>query len=429
MAQQKQEKPMTLAGAVSMGIGGMVGGGIFAVLGLAVSTSKGATFIAFLIAGTITALTAYSYAKLSVAFPSTGGTTRFIHEGFGKNLWSGGLNTLLWLSYIVMLSLYSSAFGSYAVSLIPKDATHPWMWHAIVSGMVIFSTGLNYFNARVIGQIESWVVGIKVTILLLMTIGGLWLLSDSQYLDQMNPDSWPDAGTIIAGGMMIFVAYEGFELIANTSSNIERPTRNLPLAYGISVGFVVLLYVMISIVTVGSLSFDKIQSAEEYVLAEVAKPLMGQLGFTVVAITALLSTFSATLSTLYGGSRVNYQVADDDELPHGWARKVWNEPLGLILTSGVTLIFANTVNLESISTSGSLGFLFIFGMVNLAHVRRSQDTGGKSWISVIGAILCFVAAGALIVQQFESNPKGAWIALGIIIGSFAIELFYKKSES
>ena len=105
-------KKIGLLEAMSIGIGGMVGGGIFAVLGLAVSLSKGATPLAFLLAGLLALITSYSYIKLSLAYPDRGGTVKFINQGFGKTLFSGALNNLLWVSYIIMLSLYASAFGS-----------------------------------------------------------------------------------------------------------------------------------------------------------------------------------------------------------------------------------------------------------------------------------------------------------------------------
>ena len=114
----KNKNEIGLKDAIAIGIGGMVGGGIFAVLGLAVELSKGATPIAFLIAGIIAMLTSYSYVQLSKKYPSTGGTVHFINQGFGKNTFSGGTNNLLWLSYIIMLSLYASAFGSYGAKMI-----------------------------------------------------------------------------------------------------------------------------------------------------------------------------------------------------------------------------------------------------------------------------------------------------------------------
>ena len=111
------DKKIGLKDAIAIGIGGMVGGGIFAVLGLAVSLAKGGTPIAFSIAGIIALLTAYSYAKLSKKYPNDGGTVEFVNNQFGNGIFAGAINNLLWISYIVMLALYASAFGSYSSEL------------------------------------------------------------------------------------------------------------------------------------------------------------------------------------------------------------------------------------------------------------------------------------------------------------------------
>ena len=104
---------------VAIGVGGMVGGGIFAVLGLAVQLAHGGTPLAFALAGVVALLTAYSYARLSVAYPSRGGTVTFLDRAFGSGMVTGSLNVLLWLSYVVMLSLYAFAFGSYGATFLP----------------------------------------------------------------------------------------------------------------------------------------------------------------------------------------------------------------------------------------------------------------------------------------------------------------------
>ena len=116
------ENKIGLKEAISIGIGGMVGGGIFAVLGLAVTLAKGGTPVAFLFAGILALITSYSYVKLSKAYPDRGGTVKFINQGFGTSVFSGAMNNLLWISYIIMLSLYASAFGSYAPNLL--EITH-----------------------------------------------------------------------------------------------------------------------------------------------------------------------------------------------------------------------------------------------------------------------------------------------------------------
>lgn len=419
---------ISLKEAISIGIGGMVGGGIFAVLGLAVAIAKGATPFAFLIAGIIAFLTSYSYAKLSTKYPDRGGTVKFMNIGFGIGIFSGGLNNLLWISYIIMLSLYASAFGSYAPNLITITGGSIDT-HIFISFIILLATGINYYSIKVVGKIEAYAVVIKLIILLAFVGVGIYGLMGNENLHQLAATNWETPINILTGGMVIFVAYEGFELIANAAPDIKNPKKNIPKAYFISVLFVIALYIIIAIITIGSLPFGDIAKAQDYVLAEAAKPILGKVGFTIITVAALISTFSAINASLYGGSRVSYELAEDDELPHELTNTLWNQPIGLAITAVLTLIIANTLNLESISMAGSVGFLLIFAMVNYVAFKKSSEIKGNKVITLVATLLCLVALVVLIVQQAESNLKGVLIAVGIVFGSFLIEFIYKRSEA
>ena len=253
MSTNSDSGKIGLAGAVSIGIGGMVGGGIFAVLGLSVELTHGGAPVAFLMAGIVTALTAYSYSKLSIAFPSQGGTVVFLDRAFGEGILVGGLNIMLWLSYIVMLSLYAYAFGSYGSSFFPA-ADSNLIKHVLISLSILGIAGLNLLKADVIGKAETWIVILKVAILVFF----IGISIQGARMESIAPASWSPPLNLIAGGMIIFLAYEGFELIANTAHDIRNPKQNLPRAFFYSVAIVIVLYVLISIVTVSNLSIDKI---------------------------------------------------------------------------------------------------------------------------------------------------------------------------
>ncbi|WP_370520493.1 APC family permease [Mangrovimonas sp. CR14] len=417
-------KTIGLKEAISIGIGGMVGGGIFAVLGLAVSLAKGGTPIAFLIAGIIALLTSYSYVKLTKKFPDRGGTVRFINEGFGKTIFSGSINNLLWVSYIIMLSLYASAFGSYAQNLLPL-VNKTIDFHIYASAIIILATAINYYSIKVVSKIESYSVIIKLIILLGFVGVGIYGLGGNPHLEQLQVTNWETPLQLLTGGMVIFVAYEGFELIANAAPDIKDPDKNISKAYFYSVIFVILLYIIIAIVTVGSLSFETIKKAEEYVLAEAAKPVLGQVGFTVITIAAMISTFSAINASLYGGSRVSYEIAEDDELPHSLTDSFWNHPIGLLITAILNLILTNTLNLESISTAGSIGFLLIFATVNFVGFKLSNKINGSKFIHIIGFLFCLIASITLITQQFKDNFIGVVISVTIIASCLLGEFIYK----
>lgn len=417
---------ISLRDAISIGIGGMVGGGIFAVLGLAVDLARGATPLAFLVAGVIAAITAYSYAKLSLSFPDRGGTVRFVNEGFGKGIFSGGINNLLWVSYIIMLSLYAAAFGSYAPNLLSLTGETAVDSQLYLSAIIILATVINYYSITVVGKIESYAVIIKLTILLAFVALGLYGLIGNENLGQLAVSNWESPVSILAAGMVIFVAYEGFELIANSAPDIESPKRNIPRAYGISVAFVIVLYVVIAIITVGSLQFTEIADARDYVLAEAAKPMLGQIGFTIITIAALISTFSAINASLYGGSRVSYELAEDDELPHELTSSLWGQPIGLMITCVMTLIVANTLKLESISTAGSVGFLIVFAVVNYVGFRCRSQTGSNPVIPLLGCIFCVAALVTLLIQQYQTARLGVLVSVGIVVLCFLGEWGYKR---
>lgn len=424
MAEQNK---ISLTGAISIGIGGMVGGGIFAVLGLSVSLAQGGVPVSFLVAGLIAFLTAYSYAKLSITYPDSGGTVRFINEGFGTGVFSGGLNNMLWVSYIIMLALYGSAFGSYASSLISITGNTVIDQKIFIAAIILISTFINYYSIKIVGEVESIAVIIKLFILLVFVAVGFWGLSSNDNFDQLNMENWESPLQLVAAGMVIFVAYEGFELIANSALDITNPKKNISRAYYFSVGFVILLYLAIAVVTVGSLDFAAIAIAQDYALAEAAKPKFGQAGFTIIAIAAIISTFSAINATLLGGSRVNYEVAEDKELPSEFTRTLWGKPIGLAIISAASVLLAVSVDLESISTSGSVGFLLIFAMVNLVGYKKAKEINGKKIISLFAAILCFAAFVILLIQQLETSPVGIYIAIGVFTSCFIAEYIFKKA--
>lgn len=405
----------------AIGIGGMVGGGIFAVLGLSVQLAQGGAPIAFLIAGIVALVTAYSYARLSVTYPSQGGTVAYLDRAFGPGLLTGSANILLWISYMVMLSLYAYAFGSYGASLFPP-ASHQFWKHILITGSVLGIAGLNLLSAKLIGEAEDWIVLIKLAILVLFIAVGVWGID----VARVSPAAWSSPLHLISGGMIIFLAYEGFELIANTAQDVRDPDKTLPRAFYFSVGIVIVLYVLVAVVAVGALPIAKIVDAKDYALAEAARPFLGQTGFLLIAVAAMLSTASAINATLYGAARLSYIIAKDGELPVQLERKVWGKPIeGMLITAAITLLIANLADLSSMSTMGSAGFLLIFAAVNGANVALADNTGSTRWLSLIGAVLCLGALTSLVWQTAISSPRHLWVLFIMVGAAFFIELTFR----
>ena len=414
-------KNISLLGAVSIGIGGMVGGGIFAVLGDAVSLAHGATPIAFLVAGVIAFLTAYSYAKLTITFQSRGGTVTFIDKAFGQNLLSGSVNLMLWLSYIVTISLYAVAFASYGATFFSNKTQ--LLNHILISIAIILPAIINIISASFVGKSESIIVAIKIILLIVVIISGVFFVDTSR----LSPTNYGSSFSIISAGMIIFVAYEGFELIANASERITDPLKNIPRAFYLSVGIVIALYILISIVTVGTVDEKALLQAKDYALALAAKPALGQIGFSLVAVAALLSTFSAINATIFGNARLGYIIARDGELPTLFEYEKGKIPImGVFLTVVCSLTLANSINLNQIAIIASAGFLLIFFIVNISALKLANKIGANKLILVTSSVLSLAALITLMTKTYNTDIKAIIIFITFMIISFLFELFYGR---
>jgi len=407
---------------MAIGIGGMVGGGIFAVLGTAVGLAHGATPLAFGLAGLIALLTAHCYARLSARFPNAGGTVSFLDRAFGIDLWTGAVNLLLWFSYLVTIALYASAFGAYGSRLVDPDPS-PTLRHLLVSLAIVGPVAINLLNAEIVSRTEIYVVVAKLAILLLVAVAGMGSVDPAR----LSIEAWPAFPQILTGGMVIFVAYEGFELIANAAEDARDPKRSLPRAFYGSVVFVIALYVALSLVTVGSLPGPALEAAEEYALAAAARPALGSLGFTMVGVAALLSTFSAVNATIYGNGRLAFVLAKEGELPEVFERRIWCRPVGAVVTTGVlALLIANLLQMTQIAVIASAGFLLIFTAVNLAAWKLAREIGSRPGVPILSALASGAALVVLLIHANRENP----LALAMIGASFGAcllaELAYQR---
>ncbi len=400
-----------LAALVSIGIGGMVGGGIFSVLGLTVQIAGAGAYLSFVVGGTVAALTGFSYARLSVAVRSRGGTAAFLDRAFGIRV-AGPLNLLLWLSYFVMLGLYAVAFGAYLAALVGLDPSG-WWRRILGSAAIVALAAFNLAGARVVGRGEAVLVYFKLAVLLVFSIGGLAYVHGAR----VSPSAFPSLGSIVFAGTLIFLGYEGFELIANASEDARDPERTLPRAYLVAIGSVIALYVLVAFVAVGNLSPAAIVRERDYVLAAAARPFLGAAGFKLIAVAAVISTASAINATLYGAAKFTYLMARHGELPVRLGKPVWNRPIGgLLATTAGTLLVLNTVNLEGISLMGSAGFLIVFTAVNLAAARVAAPGRAARLLAHAGAAACVGSLAALIAYAAMHIPA----QLGILAGLLAV---------
>jgi len=412
--------------AFSIGIGGIVGGGIFATLGLATVESRGATFISFLIGGVVALLTAYSYVKLSIAFPSKGGTVTFINKAFGPGLFSGSLNTLLVMSYVVLLAVYAYAFANYAAATFFPREDYDFWHRVLLTGVMAVLALVNFAGPALVEKSEGFFNFSKLLILFVFVVAGL--AASGLTFGRLGPSEWVPVPQMVAAGMLVFLSYEGFELIANVSDQVKNRERNLPLAYYGSVATAMVFYTLIIIVVLGHMTFAEVEASKGYTLSAAAEIFMGRFGFVLLAVGAILATASAINAGLFGASKLPLMLAKAHEAQEVYETEVKGRyPVGLFVITALVLLIANFLNLHSLSAATSTGFILVFLMVNVASARLAPVTGAKRWICITGAAVCAAALLILFVETARNpeNRKDLWFIGGLMVLPVVYQVVYR----
>jgi amino acid transporter len=426
MVKQRVEK-LSLKELVAMGIGGMVGGGIFSVLGLSVSVAGHAAPLAFALGGFIALLTGWSYIRLALSYHSDGGSFTYLEHAFSQPNIAGIGGWLLMAGYIGTLGLYAYTFGVYGSALLGNSDANLVVSHALATGVLLTFLGVNLYGVQASGEAEDILVLIKVLILSLFAIVGLFYVRSDHLLPVFNT-----GGTgLLMGAALIFVAYEGFELIPNACNEMRDVQHDLGLAIIISIIVTTLIYILVSLVAVGNLLPAEIKLYKEYALAVAAKPFLGHAGFLLIGLGALLSTASAINATLFSTARLGLVMAQEKAIPKVFSHKERTKDIpfiSLISITMVSILFVNTMDLTIISSFASSIFLLIFASINLAAFRLRQRISIQPILPLIALTLCFASLFVLFFYLYKTVPHGlAWI-LGAYVFVILAELVFSERK-
>jgi amino acid transporter len=423
--QLNSNSQISLAAAIAIGIGGMIGAGIFSILGVVAEAAGTAMWISFLIGGIVALFSTYSYAKLGAKFPSAGGAVEFLVQGWGEGAISGSINIFMWLGYIISIALYAQGFAAYFMTFFTSTPT-PELSKIIACSIVILFALLNILGAGTVGKAELIIVLVKVSILILFSAVGLFFV----HVENFSPAHWSNLEHIFFGAGVLFIGYEGFGLITNAAANMDDPEKSLPKALYLSVFIVIAIYIAVSLAVIGNLSIDQIYHAGDDALAVAAKPFLGELGFKLIAIAALFSTASAINATLFGAANVSYMIARDGELPLAFERREWrNASGGLFISTLLVIIFIQCFDLSGIAMMGSGAFLLIYAAVNAGHLRILEKTGAKKFLVLISLILCLLMFIILEIYTYQKSPFALYTMVFLLVASFVAEKIYRHCYS
>jgi amino acid transporter len=415
------QKPIGFWSAVSMGIGAMVGAGIFALLGEASAIAGSAVYISFIIGGIVALSSAYSLGKLGAAFPSSGGIIEYLTQSYGIGYFSGSMSIMLYLSAVISLSLIAEAFSNYAATFLSGDASPLWQ-PSFSTGIVVLFILINLGGAKDVAIWERLTVALKFVVLSAFSVAGILFMNT----DLLSPDNYPATSNIFYSLAVTFFAFEGFRVITNTAEDMPEPSRTLPKAMMVSVLFVMILYVAISFAVFGNLPVDKVIAAKDFALAQAALPTFGSIGFTVVTITALIATASAINANLYSVTNVTYQLAKNGELPEVFGAPIAHSREGLVISGALVIALSLMFNLSVIAAVGSISVLFVHAVTHVGHLRIISRTNASYFMVMLAALLCFIAMLlALIYVTGKSNQVG-YIFIAFLFISLLTELVLRK---
>jgi amino acid transporter len=408
-----------------MGIGAMVGAGIFALLGEASAIAGSAVYISFIVGGVIALSSAYSLGKLGAAFPSSGGIIEYLSQSYGIGFFTGTMSIMLYFSAIVSLSLIAKAFSNYAMTFLPTGVSS--LWHPVFSaGIVVLFVLINLEGARDVAIWERLTVAIKFIVLCGLSIAGILFVNP----DLLSPDYYPPGRNIFFSLAVTFFAFEGFRVITNTAEDMPDPASTLPKAMMAAVVFVMLLYVAISFAVFGNLPVEKVIAAKDFALAQAALPVFGSVGFAVVTVTALIATASAINANLYAVTNVTYQLAKDGELPEAFGVPIAHSREGLVISGILVIVLSLLFDLTEIAAIGSISVLFVHAVTHIGHLKIINRTGASRMLVLLAIVLCLAAMVLALVYVIGESRQVGLILLGFLVvaGSteFVLQKVYKR---
>jgi len=452
-AEVQLSRDLGLFSVTMMGVGGMIGAGIFALSGIATGAAGPAVVLVFVLNSAVTMLTAFAYAELGAAFPRAGGGYVWVKDGLGGG--NGFLaGWMSWFAYVVAGALYAIAFAGFAldgwlaIGLPTGGLSEPALKTALIVAVITIVTGLNFVGSEETGAMGATVTLVKVFILLLfIAFGAATMLSNSDWQPRFFDNFLPHGATGILIGMgLTFIAFEGYEIIAQSGEEIIRPSRNVPRGIFLSVAIAVVIYVLVGIVAIGAVSpppgaaaFEFLGRERELAIVSVAHQIFPwNSGGTIMLISGLAATISALNVTIFSAARVSFAMGRDHNLPQLFARihPTRFTPFVAVLATGLlTAAAALLLPIETAATAGSVMFLLMFVQVNMAVIvlRRTRSEAQRAFKTPFfpaPALAAVAANSALVLYTISFNPTAVWTAFAwIVAGLLAYYMHFEHREA
>jgi len=426
---RKRNKSLGVPELIAIALGGMVGGGIFTILGISVSLVGAYTPLVIIVGGLIASLAAYSYIKLGVYYKDEGATYSFYKRTFSNSPFAASL--IGWwviFGYISTMALYAYTFAAYALSGF-AFADSEWARKIVAGAVILTFTLVNIWSVSGMGKVEDIMVYTKLVILVVISFV---LINNSQTTIPVLLQNASDVSilSIFVVASLTFVAYEGFQLVINAVNEMETPEKNIPIAIYASLFLAVLIYFVISLGAILAIPFEEIVNNKEYALAAGAGQVLGHWGTDLVVLGALLATSSAISGTVFGASRQMAVIAGDGYFPSVLAKRINHIPVFAIITMSVfAFLLVLAGSLEVILEFGSVTFLLVSLLMAFANYKIRDLTNSSLFITIISFLGLLGGAALILFYEYNNQPQQLLFIISLyILLAIASWLFSRKKK-
>jgi len=415
MVQDYKENSITLPGAVAMGTGVMIGAGIFALTGQIAELAGPLFPLSFVVGAIVTAFSAYTYIKMSNAFPSAGGIGMILKKAYGPTTVAAGAALLMALSMVIAESLVARTFGTYTLRAFGGDPKS-FLVPIIGVALIVVAYLVNVSGSRSVGILSIIMATLKVGGIALFGVAGLWASGMTYEATGGNVG----AGGFIASVALSILAFKGFTTITNSGAEVTNPHRNVGRAIILSIAICVVVYLLVALAVGASLPLDSIVAAKDYALAEAARPSLGQTGFYLTVALALVATASGLIASVFAVTRMLAMLTDMKMIPHshfGMPGTIKDHTLvyTVVIAAFLTVFF-------DLSRIASLGAFFYLVMDIIIHwgvyKNLRHEIGAQGWVMLTAIALDAVVLTAFATMKWQSDP------LIVILGVAGIALAF-----
>jgi amino acid transporter len=412
---------MSTRQAAFIGVGAMVGAGIFSLLGTAGEVAGAAVWLSFVLAGIIAALQGYSFAKLGARYPSAAGLIEYINRAFG----AGHVATVIaWLAYAsngIVTAMVAVSFGSYASSAFAggDDAWVKPFAVLLVVAMTLLNIAGSTFVARVQSLVVFVVVGILAVFAVVTILNADWTL--------LAPAGYPSIRHIVSSVALTFFAFLGFGIVTFTAKDLREPATQLPRAMTIAIGLAAIVYVGVSLGVFGTLTVPEVIEAGPTAIAVAAQPSLGDVGFWMMTVTALFATAGATNAGLYPAAGLSEELARIGQFPAVMGRKVGGRAnVGLLIVAVAVSLLAIGYDLSAIASIGSAVALMVFTLVSIGHLRIRSDTGASLWLLLLAIGTAGISLLVFVFTTLIQEPASIVALIVILLLSIGLDLWWSS---